>query len=175
MPPAFAQTLHDWQDFYMLLGGASATLMGLMFVAASLGTSLINDDDDPRVRTFITPTIIYFSLVLLLSALMTVPVQTQKALVAEFAAAGLIGAGYSFSHLPRLRRFYRDEGLGPGIWMWNLALPLCAAFSLLGAALGLSRSLSEGLTAAAIGVIIFVMVGIRDAWSATLYLVRRTQ
>ena len=175
MTDSFVQALHDWQNYYMLLGGASATLMGLMFVAASLGTSLINEDDDPKVRTFITPTIIYFSLVLLLSALMTVPIQTQKTLVTQCAAAGLIGAGYSLSHLPRLRRFYRDEGLSPAMWMWNLALPLCAAFGLLGAAFSLNQSLSEGLTAAAVGVLLFVMVGVHNAWSATLYLVRRTQ
>ena len=175
MTDSFVQTLHEWQDFYTLLGGVSATLLGLMFVAASLGTRLINDDDDPRVRTFITPTVIYFSLVLLLSALMVMPVQTQKMLAAQFTAAGLTGAGYSLSHLPSLRRFYRDEDVGMGLWMWNLALPLCAAFGLLGAAFSLNQSLSEGLTAAAVGVLVFVMVGIRNAWIATLYLVRRTQ
>ncbi len=172
-PDLFTQTLHEWQNYYTLLGGASATLIGLMFVAASLGTSLINDDDDPKVRTFITPTVIYFSLALLLSVLMNVPVQTQQTLVAQFAVVGLVGAWYSLSHLPRLRGFYRHDGLG--LWIWNLVLPLCAAVLLIGAALGLTRFLSEGLTAAAAGVLIFVMLGIHNAWSATLYLVRRIQ
>ena len=36
-PETFLQALHDWQSFYTLIGEVSATLTGLMFVAASLG------------------------------------------------------------------------------------------------------------------------------------------
>ena len=32
--------LHAWQNFYLLTGGAAATLTGLIFVAASLGANL---------------------------------------------------------------------------------------------------------------------------------------
>ncbi len=89
MTEPFAQTLHGWQNFYTLLGEASATLTGLMFVAASLGTRLINDDNDPKARTFITPPVLYFSLALLLSALMNVPTQTLALLTIQFAVVGL--------------------------------------------------------------------------------------
>lgn len=53
MTESFAQTLHAWQNFYMLLGEASATLTGLMFIAASLGIRLIDDKAGPKVQTFI--------------------------------------------------------------------------------------------------------------------------
>ncbi len=105
MTDTFLQALHGWQNFYTLLGEAAATLTGLMFVAASLGARLISDEGDPKVRTFLTPTVVHFSLVLLLAALMNVPTQTRAALTAQLALLGLIGAGYSLSHLPRLRDF----------------------------------------------------------------------
>jgi hypothetical protein len=174
MNDTFLQTLRDWQSFYALLGGASATLTGLMFVAASLGAHLLNDDDDPKVRTFVTPTVIYFSLVLLLSALMNVPSQTQVALAVQFAAVGLIGVGYSLSHLPPLRGFHQDDGLEIRDWVWNLVLPLFGSLWLLGAAYSLRNSASWGMDAAAFGTMLLVMVGIHNAWSVTLYLTRRT-
>lgn len=99
MTDTFFQVLHGWQNFYTLLGEAAATLTGLMFVAASLGARLISDEADSKVRTFLTPTVVHFSLVLLLAALMNVPTQTRAALTAQLAILGLIGAGYSLSHL----------------------------------------------------------------------------
>ena len=33
------QTLRDWRDFYVMGGTAAATLVGLMFVFASIGAS----------------------------------------------------------------------------------------------------------------------------------------
>ncbi len=173
-PDAFLQALHGWQNFYALLGEASATLTGLMFVAASLGARLINDDADPKVRTFLTPTVVHFSLVLLLSALMNVPTQTRTALAAQLAALGLFGAGYSLSHLSRLRGFQHDGGLRRQTWVWNLALPLLGALWLAAAALGLRRSVSGALDAAAVGALLLVMVGLHNAWDVTLRLARRT-
>jgi hypothetical protein len=41
MPASPAELLHEWHDFYVLLGTASATLVGLMFVAVSIGTSVL--------------------------------------------------------------------------------------------------------------------------------------
>ena len=173
-PDSFLQVLHDWQNFYTLLGEVSATLTGLMFVAASLGARLINEEDDPRVRTFLTPTVIYFSLVLLLCALMNVPTQTQTALTAQLAAVGLVGSGYSLSHFPRLRGFQQDKAFSRQTWIWNLILPLFSALLLLGAALVLPESIIGGLDAAAVGVLLLVMVGLHNAWNVTLNLILRT-
>ena len=173
-PDTFAEALHAWQGFYALLGGASATLIGLTFVAATLGAPILNDDSAPKVRTFLTPTVIYFSLVLLLSSLMNVPTQTRLALTFQFGVLGIIGAGYSLSHLPRLRIFHRDGDLSWQNWLWNLVLPLSAAALLIGAAFGLTQSGSGGLNAAAVGVLLLVMVGLHNAWGVTLYLARRS-
>jgi len=173
-PDTFLQSLHGWQNFYTLLGEAAATLTGLMFVAASLGARLISDEGEPKVRTFLTPTVVHFSLVLLLAALMNVPTQTRAALTAQLAILGLIGAGYSLSHLPRLRDFGRDGKLSRQAWAWNLALPLVGALWLGGAALGLSRSVSGALDAAAVGALLLVMVGLHNAWNVTIQLARRT-
>jgi len=170
----FVQTLHAWQNFYTLLGEASATLTGLMFVAASLGTSLIDDKAGPKVQTFITPTVTYFSLVLLISALMNIPSQTPLLLTLQLGMIGLFGTGYSLSHFRRLRGFELEPGDTGQIWLWNVALPLFASLWLLGAAYGLRRSAVQGLDAAAVGVLLFVLIGLHNAWNVTLRMVRLT-
>lgn len=173
-PVAFAQVLHGWQVFYTLVGGAAATLTGLMFVAASLGVRLINERDDPLVRTFITPTVIHFSVVLLISALMTVPLQIPALLTTQLAVAGLSVVWYSLSHLQRLRDFQRSGDMDGRAWFWNLTLPLLSGFALLAGALALRKATSEALAAAAIGIGLLLIVGLHNAWTVMLYLTRRT-
>lgn len=173
-PLHFAQTLHEWQNYYTLVGEVSATLTGLMFVAASLGARLIDNNSGPKVQTFMTPTVVYFSLVLMLSALMNVPVQTRLSLTAEFAAAGLFGCGYSLSHLPRLHQFQHEGRLNSPAWVWTVAVPLFASLWLLGAAVGFHWSLNGGLDAAAAGVLLLVVIGLHNAWDVTLRLVSLT-
>ena len=60
-PDTLLQAPHKWQNYYILLGEASATLTGLMFVAASLGTRLLNDKSGPKIQIFITPSALHFS------------------------------------------------------------------------------------------------------------------
>ena len=171
-PNAVLQAVHEWQNYYTLLGEVSATLTGLMFVAASLGARVIDDTAGPKVQTFMTPTVIYFSLVLLLSALMNAPVQTRLSLMILFAAAGVFGCGYSLSHLPRLHQFQHQGSLNGPAWIWTVAVPLFAALWLLAAAIEFHWSVSSGLDAAAVGVLVFVVIGLHNAWDVTLRLVR---
>ena len=174
MTEPFSQILHGWQNFYQLVGEASATLTGLIFIAASLGTSLIDDKAGPKVQTFITPTVTYFSLVLLISALMNIPNQTPLSLSLQLGTVGVLATGYSSSHFRRLRSFEMDPGASGQAWLWNLALPLFASLWLLGAAFDLRRFAAQGLDAAAVGVLLFVLIGLHNAWSVTLRMVRLT-
>ncbi len=176
MPDTFTTALHDWQSFYALIGEASATLTGLMFVAVSLGARILDDNAQPKIRTFLTPTVIYFSLVLLLAALMNVPTQTRPALAGELGGVGLVGAAYALSHIGRLRDFSRAGLLAAQNWAWHCGLPLLAALSLLAsaAALEIRAPLSSAFNLAAFGGGLLVMVGLHNAWNATLYLALRT-
>ena len=43
MQAPVSELFHSWHDFYLLVGTASATLVGLMFVAATLGASVFSE------------------------------------------------------------------------------------------------------------------------------------
>jgi hypothetical protein len=64
---------HDWHDFYMLLGTASAALVALLFVAASIGASFFTPERSIATRTFMSPVVFHFSTILMLSLVALVP------------------------------------------------------------------------------------------------------
>ncbi len=68
--------LHDWHDFYLLIGTASATLIGLMFVAASVGASYFTTEREAPLRAFLTPTVLHFTAILVICLMSTAPSQT---------------------------------------------------------------------------------------------------
>ena len=61
------EALHEWHEFYILLGTAGATLLALLFVAVSLGTGFLSGKDQQGTRTFISPVVIHFTSVFFLS------------------------------------------------------------------------------------------------------------
>ena len=96
MGPSLAELLHGWHDFYVLVGTASATLVGLMFVAVSIGTAIFNEDHRAAVTAFITPTVMHFAAVLFACLLATIPTHTWGSfggLLGAGALAGSIGCG----------------------------------------------------------------------------------
>src|ERR1700678_2712802 len=94
MPASPAELLHDWHDFYILVGTASATLVGLMFVAASIGTSFFNEDHRAAMEAFITPTVVHFAGMLFMCLLVTIPTHNWRTLGGLLGAGGLAGAIY---------------------------------------------------------------------------------
>src|ERR1700728_797818 len=50
--------LHGWENFFIVGGTAGATLIGLLFVAVTLGAGLSTPQGLNATRTFLTPTLI---------------------------------------------------------------------------------------------------------------------
>src|SRR5260370_28076673 len=84
---SLADLVRDWRDFYALLGAASATLVGLLFVAASIGASTFREEHRDPLGSFLTPTVVHFSAILFASILASVPSQSWRSL------GGFLGAG----------------------------------------------------------------------------------
>jgi hypothetical protein len=171
MDPSLSALLHDWHDFYVLVGTASATLVGLMFVAVSIGTAIFNEDRRAALTAFITPTVTHFAAVLFASLIATMPSHTG------YTLGGLLGAGafacslYSGRLVVQMivrRRFKVDLEDR----LFYALLPLVGYLLALVAA-GLlciqAAAISADLIAAA--VLTLLLAAIRNAWDMMVWIV----
>ena len=160
----------EWHDFYILLGTASAALVALLFVAVSVGASLISPERSTATRTFMSPVVFHYSSILLLSLIALIPNLTAAALAFAIALLAVIGMGYTTVVLVGLARASISDvadRLGYGL------LPLTAYLGMLAAA-GLAfveMPLSADILA---GSLLFLLaINIRNAWDLLLAFARR--
>jgi hypothetical protein len=118
-------------------------------------------EDTPCIRICLTPAVIYFSSVLLLSALLTVPNQTRLSAVLCICLEGIAGLGYSGFLAIRRGAFYESRSdLFP-----YAVFPLAAyALMIAGGLLLLARP-QIGLDLVAAGMLVLLGIGVRNSWS----------
>src|SRR5215813_533854 len=125
MQSSLADLVEAWHDFDVLIGTAAATLIGLMFVAASIGASVYTEKDRAAMEAFISPTVVHFSAVLFVAILSLVPSHAWPTLAGLLALWGdprrnLFGQSLAPTlYPPPLQRGHRrspvlraDPGLG---------------------------------------------------------------
>jgi hypothetical protein len=165
------ETLKQWHDFYMLVGTAGATLLALLFVAASLGSGFLTDERREATRTFISPVVLHFTSVFFLSALALFPWHQGKIFAALVGATALVGVILSAWITIRVVRTdmtnYLEDYLAYGLF------PCLGYLALLAAAASIYLEKDFGLDALAGALLLLAIVSIRNAWDLTLTMVRR--
>ena len=149
MDTSLAELVEDWHDFDVLVGTAAATLVGLMFVAASIGASVFTEKDRAALKAFISPTVVHFTTVLVIAVVALVPTQSGN-VASLLAVVGVAGAVYSVNVWIELfihRRFNVDVVDR----LFYAAIPLLGHLLLLLAALFLWRQSEAGLDLLAAG------------------------
>jgi hypothetical protein len=163
--------LRDWQNFYMLMGTAAATLTGLMFVVTTLiaGIDAHLSTLNAAVSAFNTPTVVQFGAVLLLAGILSAPWQTFSSLS---LLLGLLGLGMVSYSIIVLRRMWRVPHYQSTLedWLWYLALPLLAHVSMIVAAFVLPANPAPALYIVGLAMILLLLVGIRNAWDMVTFL-----
>ena len=163
--------LKEWHDFYILVGTAGATLLGLLFVAVSLGAGYLTEKHQLGTRTFMSPVVVHFTSVFFLSAVALIPPHQPKFLAALIGAAAMIGAVISTYITIQVVRTdmtnYIQDYLAYGL------LPSVAYLVLLFAAVSIYREEDFGLNALAGALLLLTIANIRNAWDLMLTMVRR--
>jgi hypothetical protein len=171
MDPSLSVLLHDWHDFYVLVGTASATLVGLMFVAVSIGTAIFNEDHRAAVTAFITPTVMHFASVLFACLIATMPSHSWYTLGGLLGAGALAGSVYSGGVAVQMviRNRYKVDLEDR---LFYALLPLAGYVLALVAAVLLfthAAAVSADLIAAA--VLTLLLAAIRNAWDMMVWIV----
>lgn len=163
-----SETLHAWHEFYLLVGSAAAALTGLMFVVVSISPETVASRPGAGIRAFVTPTIVFYATVLVVSALMMAPHAAPR-LISVLLALGA-AAGIAYMLWIDVHRQWRKSKLGLDDWFWYLALPALGYVLLLAAAIALWLRAEAGLRLVASAMVLLLVVGIRNGWDLALWM-----
>jgi hypothetical protein len=167
----FEQMLHEWHEFFFMVGTSGATLMALLFVAVSLGTGFLTDERAAGTRTFFSPVVIHFTGVFFVSAVCLVPGHKVTYFAYSIAACALIGLAVSgFATVQMLRYSWSqllEDRLAYGL------LPAAGYAALLAAAWMIAAEKPLALDVLAGSLMLLLIVNIRNAWDLTLEMVRQ--
>jgi hypothetical protein len=171
MPGSALTILSNWQNYYMLMGTAAATLTGLMFVVTTLiaGIDAHLSTLNAAVSAYNTPTVVHFGTVLLLAGLLSAPWQTFSSLSLLLGLLGLGMVLYSIIVMRRMRRVPNYQSTLED-WSWYLAFPLLANALLIVAAFVLPKNAFSALYIVGSAMMLLLLVGIRNAWDMVTFL-----
>jgi hypothetical protein len=170
MLPSLTETLRDWRDFYLLAGTASATLVGLMFVAASIGASVFNEKHVAPMRAFVTPTVVHFSSVFFASLVLVMPGHSGASLGGLLGLGGLAGVAYCGAVLARILRGFTATVDWEDRIFYAL-LPGFGYLALVGAAaMAVAQRPAGAAGSIAAAFIILLAAGLRNAWDMMVWL-----
>lgn len=166
--------LEDWHDFYLLLGGAAGSLIGLLFVVATLsGNSGDLDKADRGRKLYMSPVVVQLSVVLGVGCLAMVPHVHTGAAAALTGAAGLGGLAYM---LWIVGQFFSGKNPMEAHWSdkWFYSAAPAAIYALMAAAGALTAvRAGAGLVLLAISQGLLVIAGVRNAWDLITYMAPR--
>src|SRR4249920_2267428 len=136
MREAGVSFLTTWQNFYVIIGTAAATLTGLMFVVMTLIAGVRGQVTSASggIAAFGSPTVVHFCLVLLMAAILSAPWQALWNVGLVLGLTGLGGTTYEVIVLRRTRR-QRDYQPVLEDWLWYTIFPLVSYTTLLVAAI----------------------------------------
>ena len=152
----------------VIVGSAAGALIGLQFVVMTL----IAERPPPRAAeagpAFSTPTIVHFSAVLLLAALLRAPWETSAAADTACALLGLCGFVYA---LVTARRMRRQTAYKPDVedWLCHAFLPLTAYAMLAASALAAFSNAHAALFGVGGAALLLLFIAIHNSWDAVAY------
>ena len=162
----------QWANFYVTTSAAAATLLGLLFVVITLaaerkGTALRELYGTRSFRIYLTPAVIYFSSVLLMSAVLIVPNHTRLSAVICICLGGVLGLGYSGSLAIK-----RGAGSASYIQRSDLfpyvVFPFGAHALMVASGLLLLLRAEIGLDLLAAGMLMLLAIAIRNSWAIAI-------
>ncbi len=171
----FNEILHSWQTFYFTMGGASAALIGLMFVALSLGANLVAETTYEDARVFVTPSVLYFVSVLLIACVMLVPAYSPLGLALVLFIGGLPGFVLTSQYAYRLVGIAkRNQDFILSDWLAQVIVPLSSyGLLLIVAAAFASDHADLAFIGAWLATVMLLLSAIANTWSLMAWIIER--
>lgn len=160
--------LAAWESFYVIVGSSAGALTGLQFVVLAFVTDRVRIIRQDTIDTFTTPSIVHFSAVLFLAAVLSAPWPTMHSVAIVVALCGIGGLTYTAIVA---RRATKQDGYKLVIedWVWHVGLPLLAYALQFVAAVVMLSHMATALFVVAATTVVLLFVGIHAAWDTVTY------
>lgn len=160
-------SLSAWDSFYLIVSGAAGALIGLQFVVMTLMAD--SASAGPMIGgAFASPTVVHFSAVLLLGALLRVPWTEDWEPSFILGAMGIAGMIYMGIVTRRVRK---QTGYQPDRedWLSHVFVPLFAYGLLAVSGFEIAYHLKGAMFGLGAGALLLLFDGIHNAWDAVAF------
>src|SRR5215510_1169486 len=160
--------LDGWENFYVIVGSSAGALIGLQFVVLTLIAARPQLGSPEAGAAFATPSVVHFAVVLLLSAVVSAPWQAIGPVAIFCGSVGVSGIAYTAIVVRRMRA---QDAYRPVFedWLFHALLPF-AAYAILAISAFVSQSSARpALFLIGAATLVFLFVGIHNAWDAVTY------
>jgi hypothetical protein len=158
--------LHGMDNFIIMAGTTAATLIGLLFVAITIGVGLSSPNSKHGTHAFLTPTLILFGNVLLQCMAVLFPWSSAWPVGIIMGLCGLAGLARQI-HLIRKQRKVDNASLDWLDWALFSTVPALGYASLIAGAAGLIAEKSFAPYAIAGAITLLLFAGIYGTWDLT--------
>ena len=164
--------MHGWENFYVIVGAAGSTLIGIQFVVMTLVATMMrrHQTSSETIGAFGTPTVVHLAMALLIAAAMNVPWPSLLPASLTIAVCALAAFGYAIVVVRRAHRQTTYETVQED-WLWYAILP-CSAYATLTVAAFLLQSFTAvAAFLIAASAVALLLIGIHNAWDTVTYIV----
>ena len=161
--------LGGWENFYVIVGSSAGALIGLQFVTITLIADMpIVRGQEQAGSAFATPTIMHFSAVLVLSAMLSAPWHEVATIALLWGLFGLVGVVYQIivSRRMRIQTVYKPQFED---WLFHALLPFTAYAVLAVSAYATRWDVDRALFGVAASALLLLLIGIHNTWDAVTY------
>jgi hypothetical protein len=163
--------LEGWENFYVIIGSSAGALIGLQFVVVTLMADMpFQQGEIEASGAFTTPSVVHFAVVLLLSAIASIPWAEIVAPAAIWGFVGLCGTIYTIIVIRRLRRLDMYQPVFED-WLFHAILPFAAYAMITTAAAIINWHQQSAMFIGAGSAMLLLFIGIHNAWDLVTHLV----
>ncbi len=159
----FSEAIAQWQTFYLMVGTASATLIGLLFVAVSIHIDDFHRKSSADLHSFAALTFNCFFYVLLISILFLVPKLSSWGLgipLLLLSGLGLANMAVQQHRIQTSRLKHSDQSMAA-----KFNVPILSLSALLVIAIGILLQAAYSLYGLIVAIISLLIAASQNAWS----------
>lgn len=171
------ETANVWHDFYLLAGGASATLIGLLFVGVSIHIEMIAHEKAKALRQIAGQILFNFVYVIAIALTIVSPVVNSVLLAIVLLVIGITGFARLIVRMVNVmrieRNWFAEELINPVNSIAHVLLPAACFLVVLAGGMVALRSPEQLQTVFAlmmIAVVYLIIRAIVDAWNLLIQL-----